>query len=307
MIWSATMRYFCLILILSLLAGSVLYAGSNDNTGLYGYKFLNVSTNPVALALGGRGIHAGGDLAAFLNQPAAGAIDSHRSVGISHTAWLDDIKYNNVFYSYSDRISHFGLALRNLDYGEIENRDDAGNLIGYYSPLDMSLMANYAYRMGPATYFGMSAGLLYQKLNTASSYGVHADVGLTILPPFRDSRLSFSLRNLGSSSKMENVETRMPVTFETDFSKGYQFESAKLILEASALKPIDEDLKGVISAQLELYDILALRGAYKMNYSAEDFSAGVGFKLRGLSIDYAWAPFTDGLNDVHAFGVSYRF
>ncbi|MDP2172239.1 MAG: PorV/PorQ family protein [Candidatus Cloacimonadaceae bacterium] len=301
------MKHFRLILILSLLFGSALCAQTHENTGLYGYKFLNISTNPLSLALGGRGIHAGGNLAAFINQPASAAIESHRSAGISHTAWLDDIKYNNVFYSQSDRLTHFGLALRNLDYGEIENRDVTGNLIGYYSPLDISLMASYAYRMGPATYFGLNGGVMYQKLNTASSYGVHADLGMTLLPPVRDSRLSFSFRNLGTSSKMEDVETRMPITFETDLSKAYTFESGKLILEASAVKPIDADWKGIFSSELEIYEMIALRGAYKLNHSAENFSTGIGIKLLGLQIDYAWAPFTKGLNDVHAFGVSYNF
>ncbi len=40
--------------------------------------------------------------------------------------------------------------MRNLDYGEIENRDDMGFLIGNYHPLDIDVTANYAHRVTPS-------------------------------------------------------------------------------------------------------------------------------------------------------------
>lgn len=296
-----------ILLIVALLGIGILSAGTHENAGYYGYKFLNISTSPIGLALGGRGIQAGENNAAFINQPAIGAMQNHRSLGVSHTLWLDDTKYTNVCYSFSNRRTHFGLAMRNLDYGEIEARDDNGSLIGYYSPLDMSLMANYAYRMGPDLYVGFNGGILYEKLNTDSSYGVHADMGVTYLPPFRDSRLSASVRNLGTSSRMNSIRTDMPVTYELDFSKKYSFENSAVVIEASAIKAIDADWKGVVNAEVDVMSTLFLRGAYKINYDAESVSAGLGLRVGKISVDYAWAAFTKQLNDIHSFGVSYSF
>ena len=120
---------FTLTLALALMP---LSAGIHPNAGEYGYQFLDISTNPVALALAGRGIHAGAELASFIRQPASAVLESHRSLGVSHSLWLADTKYNNLYYSYSNRKSHLGLALRGLDYSELEIRDDNGYLIGLY-------------------------------------------------------------------------------------------------------------------------------------------------------------------------------
>lgn len=301
------MKHNLILLVPTLLAIGMLSAGTHPDAGNYGYKFLNISTSPIGLALGGHGIQAGESNAAFLSQPAIGAMQSHRTLEVSHTMWLEDTKFTNIAYSYSDRRTHFGIALRNLDYGEIEARDESGNLIGYYSPLDMSLMANYSYRMGPDLYTGFSGGILYQKLNTDSSYGIHADLGVTYLPPFRDSRLSASIRNLGTSSRMNDIRTDMPVTFQLDFSKKYSFDNAAVTLEAGAIKSIDADWKGVVDAEVDVLGRLFLRGAYKINYDAENVSAGVGLRVGKISVDYAWSAFTSQLNDIHSFGVSYSF
>jgi len=301
------MKTASLIIMLSLLGSLALTAGIHDNAGEYGYQFLNISNNPISLALAGRGIHRGAELSSFMYQPAVGAVESHRSLGISHTAWLDDTKFNNVYYSYSNRISHFGLALRNLDYGSLENRDDNGFLIGYYSPLNLSLMGNYARRITPSIYAGANLGVVYEKLNTDSSVGVHSDWGLTLLPPLRDSKLSVAVRNLGLSSRMNEESTKLPLSFEADLSKGFDFENKSLTVEISGIKAIDDHWKATISTELELYGLVCLRGGYKLFYDAEDLTAGVGIRWQRFAIDYGWAAFNSRLNDIHSLGISYHF
>jgi len=301
------MKTYIAIIILALGGLTLLGAEIHPEAGFYGYKFLNISSDPVALALGGRGIHASMDQGAFMRQPAVGSVNSHRGLGASHSAWLDDTSYNQLSYSLSNRLSHFGVALRNLDYGELESRDETGALIGYYHPSDVSLMANYAWRLGPSTYAGLNGGLMYQKLGTASSYGAHVDVGFTILPPFTNSIFSFSVRNLGDSSKMNEVQTRLPVSMEADLSKKWQLEQGSMTVELSAVKGVDADLKGVISTQLDILERIALRGAYKLNHDAEGLSAGLGLKVGKLDINYGWADFSSQLDDVHSFGLAWRF
>lgn len=299
------MKLLSLILILGLALS--LGAGIHEDAGTYGYQFLNISTNPVALALAGRGIHGGQDLAAFINQPAIGAIQSHRSLGISHTAWIDDTKYNNVYYSYSNRKTHLGLMLRNLDYGRLENRDDAGNLIGYYSPLNLSLTGNYAIRFNPSLYLGANAGVVYEKLNTDSSVGFHTDLGLSYLPPFTNTVLSVSARNLGLSSAMNEENTRLPLSFELDLSKTFDLQDKAFTFELSGIKAIDDNYKACISAEMELFDLIFLRGGYKINYDEENISAGLGIHWQGIAVDYGYSPFGSRLSDVHALGLSYYF
>jgi hypothetical protein len=299
------MKKLTLIMILGAAIG--LGASIHDNAGEYGYQFLNLPANPVALALAGRGIHGGQDLASFLSQPASGALESHRSLGASHTAWLEDTKFNNVYYSYSNRRTHFGLVLRNLDYGEIENRDDAGNLIGYYTPLNLSLTVNYAARINPSLYLGLNAGAVYEKLNTDSSVGFHTDLGLSYLPPVSNTVLSLAVRNLGLSSAMNEEATKLPLSFEADLSKSFDLNNKALTLEASLVKAIDDNFKGCFSAELRMFGLLALRGGYKLNYDEENISAGLGLRWQHFAVDYGYSPFGSRLSDVHSLGLSYHF
>lgn len=299
------LRYIALIALL--IMATALFADIPENAGEYGYQFLDISTNPVSLALSGRGIAAGGQLASFVRQPSSGALESHRAIGISRSLWLADTKYNNLYYSASSHKSHFGIALRNLDYGELEIRDDNGFLIGYYSPLNMDLMANYALRLTPSLYAGVNAGVAYEKLNTDSSLGIHTDLGVTLLPPFENSQISLSVRNLGLSSAMNDESTPFAPSFELDLSKKLELGTTDMIVEVSGLKAIDEPWKAAASTQLTLYEMFNLRLGYKINYDAENLSAGLGFRWKGISVDYGWAAFSSQLNDVHSLGISYHF
>lgn len=301
------MKNLLLTIVLALAAFSALPAGIHGHAGEYGYQFLDVSSNPVALGLAGRGIGSGSDLAAFLRQPAASALSSHRALGASHMLWLEDTAANNLYYSVSDRRTHFGLALRTLDYGVLEIRDENGELIGSYSPLNVDLLGNYALRVSPSLYAGINAGIAYEKLNTDSSYGLHTDLGITWLTPVQDSRFNLAVRNLGFSSAMNEERTLFPVSLEMDLSKKFELGENSIEVELSGIKAIDENWKGALSAEFNLHGLALLRAGYKINHDAEDLTAGLGLRWKSLGIDYGWASFSSQLSDVHSLGLSYHF
>lgn len=292
-------------LIMILVIG-LLMADIHADAGEYGYKFLNVPAGPISLALGNRS-SLDGNPAAFLLHPAVACETDQRVIGLSHSPWLEDTQANLLAYSYGKRVSHFGIALRNLDYGDVENRDDTGYLIGYYNPLDLDIMANYAYRMSPNLYFGFNFGALYQKLNTATSLGLHTDFGFSFMPPVADTKLSGSIRNIGNSTKTNNEKVRFPTSLEADLSKTFRFGAGEMMLGLGATKVVDEELKGSLYSELSLFKVLKLRGAYKSNYAAEGISAGFGLAIRRISLDYGFAAFSEGLNDVHSVGLAYQF
>jgi len=300
------MKHTTLILFLLLVIGSV-FAGASEDTALYGYKFLNVPSGPISLALANRGVHSSGNASAFILQPAAACEADQRILTLSSTPWLVDTQANTLAYSYAKKLSHFGIALRNLDYGEIENRDDTGFLIGHYNPIDIDIIANYSYRMSPSLYFGFNLGALYQKLNTATSMGVHGDFGFSMLPPIKGTKLSAVFRNIGQSTKTNEIKVRFPTSFEADLTKELPIGEQELMLGFGIIDVAGENLKSSINTELKLFDILTLRGGYKINQDAQNLSAGLGLAYRRFGVDYGFAAFSDGLNDVHSFGLTYHF
>ncbi|PKN79499.1 MAG: hypothetical protein CVU48_05190 [Candidatus Cloacimonetes bacterium HGW-Cloacimonetes-1] len=295
------------IIIILVVCIAAVHAEVNSNSGTKGFKFLQIPVNPVSMSLAGRGVSSLSNPASCVLQPSIATINSHQDLSVSHTLWLEETSFTNIAYSNSDRVKHFGLILRSLDYGDVENRDDTGALLGYYNPLDMNLMANFGFRLNPSSYLGINAGLLYEKLNTASSYGFSTDLGYTYLPPITGTMISLAVRNLGYTAKMNEERIDLPISFEADISKDIQFEANRLSMGLSAIQATDEDFKGSLSAEFVFQNILSLRTGYKFNYTAEDITAGFGVKIKQFSVDYGWAAFNSELNDIHSFGITYSF
>ena len=303
-----SVRKTALILSIVMLFSVFLNADIHHNAGKYGYQFLDISTNPISLSLAGRGISSSSQLSSFLRQPASSTIEAHRSIGASHIIWLADTSCDNLYYSWSNHKSHFGLAFRSLNYGELEIRDDNGMLIGHYSPLDIDLLGNYAMRLAPSLYAGVNVGIAYEKLDTDSSLGLHSDLGVAWLPPIAGTQCDLTIRNLGISSEMDEESTLFAPSLEMDLSKKINYQNTDITFELSGMKAVDENWKAAISSEIALFQrLLALRVGYKINYDAENLTSGLGLNWKNLSVDYGWASFSDHLNNVHSFGISYHF
>ncbi|MDY0325373.1 MAG: PorV/PorQ family protein [Candidatus Cloacimonadaceae bacterium] len=298
-------RYIIILLTIGL--AWALMADVHSDAGKYGYQFLNVPVSPVSLALAGRGIHYESNHTSWLWQPASAVVERDKSLSASHSAWIGDTAYSSLVYSYSTRSSHFGLGLINLSYGEIDKRDETGLLIGHYNPSDINVRGNYALRINPSFYLGANLGVIYEKLDTASSLALNSDLGTTWLPPVAGSRVSFAVRNLGISNKTDEESIKLPLSLDLDLYKSLALGGQELGLEASVIKALDEDIRIALSTELQVLQKLYLRAGYKFNTDVESFSVGMGLELFRIAIDYGFAAFSEGLSDVHSFGLSYQF
>ena len=305
--WRNSMRYILIIMILAMLSFTL--TAINSNAGEYGFQFLQIPISPVASALGGTGIYGNGYAGAFIQNPAANLIEERFSLSLQHSFWIVDTSTSQLVYSNSNRNRHFGLVGRMLDYGELENRDDTGLLIGSYHPLDANLMANLAVRIMPDHLFGINAGVIYEKLDTASSYGLSADLGYVFLTPITNAILFSSVRNIGFTSKMDKESIKLPLTLEAGL--GYAMPEVsfadRISQQLTFKKAVDTDLLVSYAAEVSLWQILALRVGYKFPYDEESITAGIGINWHNLEIDYGWAYFSERLNDTHSFGITYNF
>lgn len=300
-----SMLYRILAILILLLP--LMLCALNTDTQEFGFKFLQIPVNPVASALGGTGIYANNYAGAFILNPAANLMDERFSLSVQHCIWLHDTSCSQLVYSNGDRVKHFGLVTRILDYGQFEKRDDTGAIIGNYNPLDANIMANFAYRLLPDHMFGVNAGLLYEKLDTASSYGLNADLGYVFLTPITNAAMFASVRNLGVTSKMENEAIKLPTACEAGLNYVLPKEAYTVSSQIAFIKARGSDLRYNISAEVAMWETLMLRIGYKGNYDEEDLTAGIGLNWHNVSVDYGWTSFSDRLEDTHSFGITYNF
>jgi len=280
----------------------------SEVSGEYGFQFLKILSGAETAGQAGTGELSSNDAFAFLENPAAGLLNRSRVLSFTQNYWLFGTKLSNIAYNNSRGKSSFGFAFRQLDYGKIEGRDEQQMLIDEFHPIDLDFVFNFAYRITPSHYFGVSVNALYEKINTSSSSGISADLGYVFLTPIRNLKLSAALKYWGITSKMNEESIQLPLTFELGTTKDFTFSSVLLSLSGKAVKTEDNnELNAALGLNCSVKEKVNFRVGYKINYDAEDFSAGIGFNLGKFIIDYAFIPFDSELDDVHMFGISYKF
>ena len=276
--------------------------------GSKGYQMLRIMIDPVTAAQGGNGVSNSQSSFTFLENAAAPLLQNGKVLSVSQNVWLFGTSLSSIGYRNSKGKKTFGYGIRYLDYGKIDGRDNIGEKVGEYHPLDMAITFNFGYRILASHYLGINMNGLYEKIDDASSLGLTGDLGYVYLTPIKELKLLVSIKNMGVSSNMENENVEMPLTMELGLSKDFDIASNVLSAGAKLVKDVDNDkLKGSLGLSTRLHSIFFLRAGYKFNYDIEGLGCGFGIKYKGFMIDYAYNTISEDLKDVHLFGLSYHF
>ncbi|OQY39716.1 MAG: hypothetical protein B6226_01380 [Candidatus Cloacimonetes bacterium 4572_65] len=294
-------------LIMIIVALVSLLSGVHENAGEYGFQVLGVNSSPAMAGMGDTGSLVVEDGLNFLANPTAGLFNKSKIVTASQNFWLFDNQMISGGYSENHRKYHFGVGFKQLSYGEIDERDETGAIIGEYTPIDFVGTLNFAYRIGATFYVGINTNFLYEKIHTASSYGVSGDLGYVWAMPIRDTKLYGTVKNIGSTSKMDKEEVDLAKTYEIGLSKEIFSRGYDVAFDAKLFKSDDTDLSYNFGVQLKTFEILYLRSGYKVNDDTNDLSYGIGIDYDSFNIDYAYLQMKDDIDAVHMVSVSYKF
>jgi len=281
----------------------------DDDAGVYGFQFLKIPAVPTMAAMGGTGEMLQRSPLTILAHPAAFSWQRGAYLATSHTAWLVDTSLFNIAFRNIMFDKSFGLAIKYVDHGEFDKRTDNGTHIGYYYPLDINLALNYAQKVTPDIHAGITANVIYEKIDSSSALGFAADLGLVYLTPLRNTSLDIAFKNVGFSTKMDNEKVKLPFITELGITYGYEFtEDFALYPALKAVYMNDhDDILPAIGLDFRIMEILSLKAGYKLNYDEEDLSAGFGVAYKNFNLDYSYMNFNNDLNAVHIFGLGYRF
>jgi hypothetical protein len=315
-------RYLILMILLSVGLYASLFGISGNAE--YGFKMLNIPVGVGIAAQGNTGTFSNMDASSFLENPAATVLRNDKLLSFTQNSYLMDTNQNSVYFSNSNGRKHFGIGLRTLDYGSIEKRDDSGRIIGSFHPLDLNLTVSQGVRLLPDHYVGINAGLIYEKIDAASSYGATSDLGYTYLPPLRDTRLYATLRNVGFTSKMDEENVKLAKRLDLGISRDLPSFGNLPLLTSVEFKSTSEpgsSWRGNIGMQTSYENIFSLRLGTDMKYLLNQFydnhyndaptwTIGAGFKITHFLVDYAYTPYklvSFESDAVHRIGVSYQF
>lgn len=273
-----------------------------------GFQMLRVLTDPATAGQAGSGAVLSESGFNFLDNAAAPLMKNVRAVSFSQNMWLFDTSMSNVGYRKSSTNRSFGFAIRYLDYGKIEYRDDEGSMpLGEYHPMDMNIVFNLGYRIKSSHLVGINVKGLYEKIDDSSATGIAGDIGYVYLTPLAGLKAIASVKNFGFTSKMDLEDIKLPVTFEAGINKESNFSGNMISMEGRLIKDIDNDeLRGALGAEYSYQGRFLLRSGYKLNHDLESLSFGFGVRMRRFEVNYAYNPIKEELDDVHYLGINVR-
>lgn len=284
------------------------WAGGNGTSAA---EFLKAGAGAKASAMGEACSALVDDASAIYWNPGALSVLPGRSATLMHAASVESTAYS--FGAYAQKIGDLwgaGAAVQYQTAGSLTGRDENGFETAGFSPKDSALIVAGARKVGPLS-LGLGIKQVQSKIIDSAST-VTGDVGV-LWPGLMGGKLSAALTatNLGGKITYDKESEDLPSAFRLGF--GYR-PSDRWALGLDAASPNDGDTYFAAGAErifmkTEAYS-LAARAGYNTRStdagSLSGFAAGLGFGLRGLSVDYAFLPMGD-LGQVHRVSMSYGF
>ncbi len=293
----------------------LLFAFSLQILGQNTYDFLQLDSSPRASALGGAYVASSGDPNIVFYNPAGITNTENIPISFSFLKHLADINSVSLASTFNiDGIGKFASALRYINYGNFEERDESGAELGSFNPSDLAFTITYGNHLTENITYGASMKLIYSNIASYSSFGVAGDLGMQYLLPEQGWNFGVSLLNMGSQFTYYNeLSESLPFSVQLGASKKLERMPLQIFLALTRLNDGDRFKYFNIGAEFTLSKVIQLRFGYD-NMKREEykvastsglggFSFGVGIDVADYDIDYAFSSMGT-IGAMHRIGVT---
>jgi hypothetical protein len=198
------------------------FGAFSQTGGQYGYSFLNSPFNARTASLGGNQITVrDSDLNFALENPAN--LDSTNSTSMSwnHAILASGINKGSFAYAHHKKgIGTFSGYINYLAYGEMQRRDQVGNLLGTFKSSDMVFGAGYGRSLGKGFSVGANAKFILSDYDNNKSFGFATDIGATYYSEKTQLAVSALIKNIGFQfyHLQPNNQQLLPINIMTGIS-----------------------------------------------------------------------------------------
>ncbi len=194
--------------------------------GRYTYEFLGNPQSARLTALGGSLITiADTDISLAASNPALLSDTSHNQITINHNfAFADG---SNGYLGYARNIDKLGInahiGISYVSFGEFTAADELGNDQGTFKGGETALMIGASKRLNERITVGANLKGVFGSLETYSSTGIGADIGLLYTKPGSNFSLAFVAKNIGTElSSYGNERASLPLDIQIGVSQKLQ-------------------------------------------------------------------------------------
>jgi hypothetical protein len=270
------------------------------------YEFLRLDMSARAGALAGSFVSNNDDPNVIFYNPAGLGLLTESPISFSYLKHLLDINLTSLAYSTEiEGIGRVGAAIKYVNYGDFKAADENGEITGSFSAGDVALILGYANTLDKNFYYGINAKVIYSSIDSYSSTGIAADVGLHYTLPDDEFDLGFAILNMGTQiSAYGNTKEDLPLDIVLGVSKRLAHLPLRLSLDFHKLNEGRDDFISrfkafTIGGEFLLSRVLRLRLGYDNEKRKElkigttagtaGFNIGVGILISRYNFDYGFS------------------
>ena len=280
------------ILVLALVG--TIYAGGPGTTTA---NFLKIGVGARAAAMGEAFTAVTDDSTSLYWNPAGLARLEKGELSAMYNMWFEGISQGYVSLGFPLLGGTVGMGANYVTMGDLEGRDEVGNPTGTFSASDIHLCAGFAGRLGRLL-LGLSGGMVRSTIDDDTQSAFLGTLGGLV-----EINQSFSIGVAAQNLGTKLGEDSLPLILKA----GLALELGFLKLAADIGKPSDSDLYYCAGVEGWIGEVLALRAGYKTGQDiGPGYTAGLGLKVSGFGLDYAYVPYDD-LGTTHRISVGMTF
>lgn len=188
------------------------------------YNFLNITSSAKIYGLGGVNISlVDDDILTTEQNPALLGGEMGGMVALNYMRYLGGSNFAGARYGHAaGEHGAWAAHLRYFGYGSMKETDASGNILGTFSPKDLSFGATYSHDITERLRGGISLSALYSSYAEYSAFALSTDIGINYYDPERDLSLSVVLANLGGQLKRFNESyDRLPFDVRLGWSQSF--------------------------------------------------------------------------------------
>jgi hypothetical protein len=294
-----------------------------QRAGISTAQFLKIGVGGRAAALGESFVAIADDASALYWNPAGLSQFKNNQVIFSHNIWVVDIyhEFAGIVYHLDDA-NTFGIALTALSMDDMPVTTEFApfGTGEYFSFSDIAVSLSYSRRMTEQFSFGGTVKYIEETLDKLKMLGVMIDLGTFYWTGLGSTRFAVAVSNFGAElapdgkvvlvGKREKSDWQSfapPTIFRIGFAfEPYQNEEHKLTTSLQLNHPNDNSENVVLGIEYNWNKMIFLRGGYKFNVDAQNYSFGTGLNvpisIAEFTLDYAFTNFRL-LGSVHRFSI----
>ena len=188
------------------------------------FNTLRLPASSHAAALGGQNVTLTEDepTAGWYN-PALYANVSDLSAGLDFMTYAAGSTWMGAHFvkAFGERHT-MAVGVQYMNYGKMDETDEAGNTLGQFSAKDIVIGAGYSYLLSDRWTGGANLKMMVSNLADYTALAAAIDVGVNYYDDENDLSVSASLQNIGTQLKAyhDGQRTHLPFTLALGFSKG---------------------------------------------------------------------------------------